>query len=70
MDIIALENDFTQEYNIILQELYYISDNYSVTIKNPRGRPLKYVTEDERKKARKIYRKKYYQKKSNKKFSV
>lgn len=68
MDILKLESDFIHEYNMILQELYFISDNFKPNIKIPRGRPLKYITNEEKIEARRNYSRKYYQinKKKNK----
>ena len=51
-DILFLEEKF-------LNELFVISDNFKPIVKFPRGRPLKYITEQEKKQAKKEYMKKY-----------
>ena len=58
-DILFLEENFLNEYLEILNELFVISDNFKPIVKFPRGRPLKYITEQEKKQAKKEYMKKY-----------
>jgi hypothetical protein len=58
-DILFLEEIFLNEYLETLNELCMISDNFKPIIKFPRGRPLKYITEKEKKQAKKEYMKKY-----------
>ena len=48
-DILFLEEIFLNEYLETLNELCMISDNFKPIIKFPRGRPLKYITEKEKK---------------------
>ena len=58
-DVLFLEEKFLNEYLEILNELYIISDNFKPIVKFPRGRPLKYFTEEDKKQAKKEYMKKY-----------
>jgi len=59
-DILFLEEKFLNEYLEILNELFVISDNFKPIVKFPRGRPLKYITEQEKKTSKKRIHEKIY----------